>query len=312
MKISEKYGPSPLRKVWGLWSRLDRLVRQPRDSYPTDDEVIDMIRSVPVHYAVTGPVSSGCTKVSKVLTANNQEVTIWTGGQTKVGINIFSVTGTNTFSFLGSTDGINFMPISVKTVPGAAGGTSPGAWFGNFVSTDVTTATAAGTFERSVENFTFIRVQLTTGSGPAKVILAASVDGSYQEAFQTPTNIGVTQSVVYPSTTSTASDTNTMTIPAVANGTINLTFCEVSMVGGGAGGNPQLRIWDGAVGSGVPLFSDFLTSPVGSVGTVQKLNLPTDAQGNVGVQGTPGNAMVIQIRNLGNTSSIINARVSYL
>lgn len=280
---------------------------------PTDDEVAEAIRAVPTHYAVTGGVSSGATKVTRVLTAANQEVTIWCENQNKVGINIFSVTGTNTFKFMGSTDGVQWNTLSVTTVPGAVGGQGPGSWSGNVPSSGgVTSATAAGTWEAPVGNLKFVRVQMTSGSGPAKVILAASVDGSYQEAFQTPTNIGVNQAVVFPSTTSTAADTNTMTIPAVTNATINLTFLSVSMAGGGFGGNAQLRIWDGAVGSGVPLYQAFLTAPVGSVGTVQKLDLPEDAQGNKGVQGTPGNAMVIQIRNLGNTSSIINTRVSYL
>jgi hypothetical protein len=280
----------------------------------TDDEVIDAIKSVPSHYALTN-VSSGATKVTKKLNAANQESTIWVAGQSKVGINIFSVTGTPTFTFLGSTDGVQYNPVSVAPYPAAqAAGYQIGgvATQANLPAGAIQTASAAGQWEVNVGNLQFFRVQMTAGAGPASLIMAASVDGSYQEAFQTPTNIGVTQSIVYPSTTSTASDLNTMTIPAVTNATINLTFLEVSMTGGGPGGNAQLRIWDNAVGNGVPLYSCFLTPPTGSVGTVQKINLPTDAQNNIGVQGTPGNALVVQIRNLGNTSSIINARVSYL
>lgn len=260
-------------------------------------------------------VQSGCTKVSKVLTALNQEVTIWCAGQAKVGVNIFSVTGTNTFTFLGSTDGIQFNPQSVAVYPAAQ---SPGFQVGgvatqsNLPASAVQTAAAAGQWELNVGNLQFFRVQITSGSGPAKVALGASVDGSYQEVFQSPANIGVSLAVGYPSTTSTASDLNTLTIPAVANATINLTFLEVAMAGPGFGGNAQLRIWDSFVGNGVPLFSDFLTSPVGSVGSVQKINLPTDAQGNVGIQGAPGNALVVQIRNLGGVSTVINSRVSYL
>ena len=246
-------------------------------------------------------VSSGATKVTKTLNAVNQELTIWCTGQAKVGINIFSVTGTPTISFFGSLDGLVYTPITVGPYPSA----TPSA-------AGVTTVTAAGTWEVPVQNYQFIRVQMTTGAGPASVILTASVDSSYLEAFLTPTELGVTLAVNYPSTTSTAGDLNTMTIPGQANRTINLTFCEVSLVGPGFGANAQIRIWDNAVGTGVPLFSDFLTSPVGSVGVVQKLNLPTDAQGNVGIQGRPGNALVVQIRNLGNVSSVINARVSYM
>ncbi len=284
------------------------------DDHLTDDEVADLILATPTHYALTN-VASGATKVTKVLNAVGQEVTIWVAGQTKVGINIFTLSGTPTLTFLGSTDGISYMPLTVGAYPSTVGGAAPGSWYGNLPSGGVTSTTVAGQFEVTDSNLQFVRVQMTgaVGATPsAKVILAASSDGSYQEAFLTPSNIGVSSSVVFPSTTSTAADTNTLAIPAVANACINLTFCEVELTGTGFGGNAQVRIWDGAVGTGVPLWQGFLTSPVGSVGTQQTLNLPKDAQGNVGLQGTPGNAMTIQIRNLGTTSSIINARVSYL
>ena len=279
-----------------------------------DDEVADLILSVPPHFALTN-VASGCTKRSGVLSAVGQDMVLWVQGQTKVGINVFSLSGTPTLTFLGSTDGVNYNTLSVGAYPAPVSGAAPGGWYGNLPTTQVGSTTAAGIFEVDVGNLQFVKVQMTAAVGAtpsAKVIIAASSDGSYQESFQTPTNIGVNQSVVYPSNTSTAADLNTLTIPAVPNATINLTFCEVSMAGGGAGGNPQLRVWDNAVGNGVPLYSCFLTTPVGSVGTVQKVNLPEDAQRNVGVQGTPGNALVIQIRNLGNTASVINTRVSYL
>lgn len=246
-------------------------------------------------------VSSGATKASKVLNAVNQELTIWCAGQAKVGISIRTVTGTPTLKFTGSLDGLTFNPLTVGAYPSAV---PPAA--------GVTEATGAGDYEVNVQNYQFIRVQMTSGAGPATVVMAASVDSSYQEAYlvgQSGTNLSAT---LYPSTTSTAADLNTMTIPGQANRTLNLTFLEVAMVGPGQGGGPQLRIWDNAVGNGVPLYSCFLTTPVGSVGSVQKINLPVDAQGNVGIQGTPGNALVIQIRNLGNVSTIINARASAL
>jgi hypothetical protein len=297
-----------MKNTFDLASAVDDI-----SSWPTDNEVAESILGVPTHYAPSN-ITVGATKVSKVLNATNQEVTMWVAGMAKIGINIFSVTGTNTFTFLASQDGIQFNPVSVAPYPAAqAAGFQVGgvATQGNLPAGAVQTATGAGSWEVNVSNYAFFRVQMTAGNGPASVLLAGSVDGSYQEAFLTPTQLGVTTSVVYPSTTSTASDLNTCTIPAQANRTINLVFCEVSLVGPGFGGNAQIRIWDGAVGNGVPLFSDFLTSPVGSVGTVQKINLPTDAEGNVGIQASPGNAMVIQIRNLGTTSSIINTHVSF-
>lgn len=239
------------------------------------------------------------TKSTKVLNANNQEVTIWCKGMSKAGIAISAMTGTNTLSFYGSVDGINFTVLGVGAYPSA---TPP--------ASVVTTATATGNFEVNVQNYSFIRVQLTTGSGPVTVTLAASDDGSYQEAFITAQTSGVSLGTIYPSTTS-SSGVNTMAIPAQANRAINLTFLEVSQVGPGAGGNAQLRIWDGAVGNGVPLYSCYLTSPVGSVGTVQEINLPKDEFGNRSLLGTPGNVLTVQIINLGNVTAIANARMTY-
>lgn len=239
------------------------------------------------------------TKVSKVLNAVNQEVTIWCAGQAKVGISVPSMTGTNTVSFFGSTDGVQFNPLGVGAYPAA---TPP--------ASAVTTATAVGNFEVNVQNYSFIRAQLTSGSGPVTVVMVAATDGAYQEAFISAQTSGVTLGVVYPSTTSSAG-LNTMVIPAQANRAINLTFLEVSQVGPGAGGNAQLRIWDGAVGNGVPIYSCYLTTPVGSVGTVQLINLPKDEFGNVSLLGSPGNALTVQIVNLGSVTAIMNARMTY-
>ena len=249
-------------------------------------------------------VASGATRVSKVLNAVNQEVTIWCAGQAKLGISIRTVTGTPTIKFTASTDGLTFNPLTVGAYPSA---TPPAA--------GVTQATAAGDYEVNVQNYQFIRVQMTSGAGPATIVLAASVDSSYQEAFmvgQSGVNLTTT---LYPSTTATGG-TNTQTIPGQTNRTVNLTFCEVSMIGPNFG-NAQIRIWDGTVGNGVPLYQCFLDSVIGSnsgggsVGSRQLLNLPTDAQGNVGLQGTPGNAMTIQITNVG-TATCINSRASML
>lgn len=237
------------------------------------------------------------TKVTKVLTAVDQEATIYCKGQAKVGISIRSVTGTPTIKFYASQDGLTFNVITVGPYPSA----TPSA-------AGVTSATGAGSWEVNAQNYDFIRVQMTSGAGPATVVMTASTDGSYQEAFDSDA-AGVSLATLYPSTTSSAG-VNTMTIPAKTGRTINLTFLEVSMAGIGAGANAQLRIWDGSVGNGAPLYSCYLTSPVGSVGTVQEINLPEDENGKKGIQGTPGNALVVQIINLGNVTAIMNARVS--
>ncbi len=248
--------------------------------------------------SITSAVSSGATRVTKVLTAVNQEATIWCEGQAKVGISIRTVTGTPTLSFFGSTDGVQFNPLGVGAYPSA---TPP--------SSVVTTATAAGSYEVNVQNYKFIRVQITSGAGPATIVMTASVDGSYQEAFANAAQ-GTSLAVMYPSTTS-SSGVNTMAIPALANAAVNLTFLEVNMVGPGMGGNAHLRIWDGAVGTGVPLYQCLLTGPTGSTGVSQLINLPTDAEGNKELTNTPGNALVIQIINLGNVFAIMNSRYTY-
>lgn len=238
------------------------------------------------------------TKVTKRLNAVDQEATIYCEGQAKVGISIRSVTGTPTLKFYGSLDGLTFSVITVgpypSAVPSAAG---------------VTSVTAAGSWEVPAQNYKFIRVQMTSGAGPVTVVLTAATDGSYQEAFADAAQ-GVSLSVIYPSTTS-SSGANTMTIPGQANRSIYMTFLEVSQVGPGQGGNAQLRVWDSSVGNGVPLYSCYITAPVGSVGSVQQINLPEDEDGRQGILGTPGNDLVVQIINLGNVSAIMNARVSY-
>lgn len=244
------------------------------------------------------------TKSSKVLNAANQAVSIFCEGMGRCGISIRSVTGTVVLSFLGSVDGVNFIPVSAGAAPAALSSSQ-----GSLPGTAVQSASAAGDFELAVGNLKFVRVQMTTGSGPATVVLGASDDGSYQEVFLDDDQ-GVSLGVVFPSTTS-SSGSNTMTIPAVASRTIKLTFLHISMAGGGFGGNAQLRVWDNAVGNGAPLYSAYLTAPVGSVGTVQKLDLPEDADGKKYITGKPGNAMVVQIINLGNTSAIMNGRYTY-
>ncbi len=281
--------------------------------FPTDDEVIAAIRSVPRHHAPTSVVG-GCIKRTAVLNALNQAATLWVAGQAKAAFNIFSVTGTSTFTFLGSVDGVQFNPMSVQTYPQtlAAGFQVGGvATQGNLPGTAVQTATGAGQFEVDVGNLAWVRVQMTAGVGPASVILAASVDGSYQEAFNSPTNLGVSQGVVYPSTTSSGG-VNTMLIPARANACINLTFLDVEVFSGGFGSNAVLRIWDGAINTNVPLWQGVVPSPTGSVGASWLPALPKDAQGNTGIQGTPGNAMTVQIINLGNAYAAMNARYTYM
>jgi hypothetical protein len=103
-----------------------------------------------------------------------------------------------------------------------------------------------------------------------------------------------------------------LTIPAATGVCWNLTFLEVSLSGSGyAGPGATLTIYDGAVGGAV-LYKCFLALPVGSVGTVQKVNLPEDGAGpqHKGVQTLPGNAMNVVVAGVGSNLISINARVS--
>lgn len=103
--------------------------------------------------------------------------------------------------------------------------------------------------------------------------------------------------------------TGVLSVPATAGVTWNLTFLEVSLSGSGvAGPNATLTIYDGAIG-GTVLFKDFLALPVGSVGTVQKVNLPTDSLGRLGVQALTGNALNVVVQGVGSNLISINARV---
>ncbi len=114
-------------------------------------------------------------------------------------------------------------------------------------------------------------------------------------------------SLVYANSQSNTG-TCVLTQPAAAGVTWNLTSLEVSMSGSGYGGaGARLTIYDGAIG-GTVLMMDFLALPVGSVGTVQNINIPTDAQGRKALQALTGNAMNIVVNGVGSNIVSINAR----
>ena len=106
--------------------------------------------------------------------------------------------------------------------------------------------------------------------------------------------------------------TCTLTAPATTGVTWNLTSLSVSMSGPTAGPNAKLTIYDGAVG-GTVLYAVFLTGPTtvaaGSVGSVQEIPLPRDAQGHIGVQALTGNALNVQVVGTGVNQVSINGRL---
>ena len=108
--------------------------------------------------------------------------------------------------------------------------------------------------------------------------------------------------------------TCTATAPAGPGVTWNLSSLSVSQAGPASGQNAKLTVYDGAVG-GTVLFAVFLNGPgavgtgLGSVGSIQDIPLPRTPQGIQALQGTPGNAMNIQVVGTGPNQVSINARL---
>lgn len=117
----------------------------------------------------------------------------------------------------------------------------------------------------------------------------------------------------------TSSQSNTGTCTATASAapgvTWNLSSLSVSQQGAVSGVNAKVTVYDGAVG-GTIIFAAYLNGPgtlgtgLGSVGTVQEIPLPRAPNGVQSLQGTPGNAMNIQVTGTGGNAVIINARFS--
>lgn len=214
----------------------------------------------------------------EVLNADGMSLAIYCGGQSNVGIGV-SGSWVGTVSFFGSVDGLNFFALSVT--PFASG-------------TAVSTTTANSNWFTAVKNLLAIKVVFTRTSGSVQINMAAAVDSSWQDAF-------LAQATIFNSS-QVSSGVNTLTQAAQANRAWALTFCEVSVM---AGGYPGCRvdIYDGTT-AGTKLASEFLIAAAGSVGTVQKLNLPEG-----GVVNTPGNAMTIVVTGI-TGANIINAKFS--
>lgn len=114
--------------------------------------------------------------------------------------------------------------------------------------------------------------------------------------------------------------TTTATAPAAPNTTWNLTSLIVSQAGPTIGANAKVTVWDGAVGS-TKLFSAYLSAPGAgyggslalgsSVGVIQDIPLPKHPSSGIpGIQGTPGNAMTVQVTGTGVNQVSLNCRFS--
>lgn len=221
----------------------------------------------------------------EILDATATSLTVFVGGSSNVGIGL---TGTwvGTVPFYGSTDGINFLPISLTPFPGG---------------TAVNSATGNGNFFTQTLNYLAIKVVFTRTSGSLAVSISSAITSAWQDAFLAPSTIANSSSV--------SSGANTLTQAAQANRAWKLTFCEVSFGGNIVGSSQRIDIYDGTI-AGTRLYTAFLNNNVGSVGSVQKINLPTDAAGNPALVGTPGNAMTIVVSGSNMPASIINSNFS--
>lgn len=248
----------------------------PLDQHFDDNEIADLIGKVPPHYAAI---------TREVLNADTMSLTIFCGGQSTVGIGL-SGTWVGTASFYGSADGINFFAMSAT--PFASG-------------TAVSSATANGNYFSPVKNLIAIKVVFTRTSGSLQVILAAAVDSSWQDAFLSASTIAVSST--------TSGGNNTLTQAAQANRAWKCTFLEVSFAGVLIGAAPRIDVYDGTI-AGTTLYTAFLTGTTGSIGIVQKINLPTDASGNPSLVNTPGNAMTVVVSGVPSVqqTSTINAQ----
>lgn len=229
--------------------------------------------------------------IREALTADQQPLFLYTGGMSKVG---FGVTGTwvGSIAFTYSTDGIVFNPLFVT--PFATG-------------TAVQVVTANGNWEALIRNIVAVRAVFSRTSGTAVVVIGASLDSSYQDAFLAATSKYVSQSVG-------SGATNVVTIAAQAN---RAWRCRTLSVGFSVAASAavDLKITDGA--SSV-LWEGYVPPNSGAslAGGGQFLApLPTDPNtpGLVGggVVGTPGNSMVITLAAPGGSVvSTVNAEMA--
>jgi hypothetical protein len=226
-------------------------------------------------------------KQSYIINVVGQNVPLAVAGQSVIGIRLAG-TFVGTLQFQASTDGLNFYPVTVT--PFASG-------------TGVQTATAGGNWFFNVQNYTVFRVVLTAyTSGSVQVYLAASQDGSWQDAFLSPGVLNLT---------SLASNaTNTVTQNAQTNRAWNLQALTITVNGQPAWlTSPNVQIFDGPANTGT-LLAQFDLPLSGSAGVNYPIAMPPVTQTNPlgGYTGTPGNAMNIVVAAAGSgKNSIINA-----
>lgn len=231
----------------------------------------------------------------EVLNASGMSLGIYCAGQSKVGINV-SGTWTGTIPFSASTDGLNFIPLSVT--PFASGPT-------------VQSTTANGSWEVLVQNYLVVKCGkapvggVTIASGSAVVVMGSSIDASYQDAFLASTSKYVSQSVG-------GGATNVVTINAQTNRAWRLRTLSIGY-SAAAAGSVDLKVSDGA---SAVLWEGYVPPSLNGVsgGGTWLAPLPPD-DGNPGivsggVVGTPGNSLIITLAAPGGSVvSTVNAEI---
>lgn len=218
------------------------------------------------------------------LTATGQRLTMNIAGMSYFGVGL---TGSwaGTVAFRASSDGVNFSSVQLTPWPTGAAVTS--------ATTNVILFTGA-------ENYNFIEATFTRTSGTVIVSMAASIDGSYQNAF-------LTAATQYPNHTATGA-TNTMTIAAQANRAWRLRTLTLS--NGAAAtwaSSPALTVSDGSTllwGYDPPTAQGTWTIPLPA-----DPNTPGVTGG--GLVNTPGNTLVVVLASAGGAVvTNLNAEIS--
>jgi hypothetical protein len=200
----------------------------------------------------------------------NQSLSLYVGGQAYVGIGL-SGTWAGTVSFFGSVDGENFFPLAVQTYPWVEGGTNVKLF------TQAASGVVSQSYVAPVQNLLVVKVVLSTyTSGSPQVAIAASQDGSYQNAFQAQSGIWKTQSA--------AAGINTFNVGANVNHPWKVSRVIVSFSGTPTTANVTIK--DGAA-------------------TLQSIDLPLAAGQNDlsnylgGIAGSPNSALQVVVANPG-------------
>jgi hypothetical protein len=212
------------------------------------------------------------------MTVAGQTLPVVCTGQSFVGFGV-SNTFVGTVQFEGSNDGLTWFPLSLT--PFASG-------------TAVSSTTATGNWFAPVTNLAQVRARLSAyTSGSVTVIIATSIDQSYQDAFLASTTL-------FPTHTATGA-VNTLTQAAQANRAWVLKSLKLDASSTPSFLTlPHVQIKDG---TGTVLWQ-FNLPTVGSSGQLWDITLPTG-----GIVNTPGNSFVIVLANpQGSVVTNINAQ----